>query len=87
MDEAAFKSALEDVVAEIVASMFGMEIPDEARDEIRRALRSLEVSRRMNFEVDLETGWVLDYRDRTTTIFGGEKTISILKMVLEQEEE
>jgi hypothetical protein len=85
LDEREFIRVISDFVLDFAETLVGQDAPEGALDEITAELekefRSMRISRQVRFEMDLNTGWPLDIRDRTTTEFQGEKNITQTKIV------
>lgn len=85
LDEAEFIRVIADFVLDFATAMISEDAPEGALDEImvelEKEFRSMKLSRQVRFEMDLNTGWPIDIRDRVTTEFRGEKNISQTKIV------
>lgn len=85
LDEREFLRVISEFVIDFATSMMDQEAPEgvleEVKSELEREFRSMKISRQVRFEMNLNTGWPLDIRDRITTEFKGEKNITQTKIV------
>lgn len=85
LDEAEFLRVITDFVMDFATQMIGTDAPEGAMEEVTRELerefRGMRLGRKVHFELDLNSGWPVDIRDRVTTEFRGQKEITQTKIV------
>ncbi|NNE54388.1 MAG: hypothetical protein HKN32_00110 [Flavobacteriales bacterium] len=87
IDEEGFGAVIDEVVHEMLMAEFDMKMEEEFVTRIREELGELKITNKVFYEVDAESGWMLEMRDRTVINFRGEKNVILTTLKLERESE